>query len=214
MRIVLLGAPGSGKGTQAHFISSRYNIPIVSTGDMLRSAVEAGTELGLQAKSVINSGALVTDNLVIALVEDYIDRKYKNEGIIFDGFPRNIHQAHAIKKIGLKIDYVIEFEIPREEAINRIIGRRVHPESGRVYHIQFNPPRVENIDDYTGELLITREDDKQEIAYKRMVEYSETTYPLVSYYDKESKTSDLTYHRINGMQPMNKITDQIIALLG
>jgi adenylate kinase len=214
MRIILLGAPGSGKGTQARFISERYNIPILSTGDMLRSAVETGTELGLQAKSIINSGALVTDSLVISLVENYIDRKCKDGGIIFDGFPRNIGQAHAMKNIGLKLDCVIEIEIPEEEAINRIIGRRIHPRSGRVYHIKFNPPRIEGKDNYTGDSLITREDDKEETVYKRMVEYNKTTYPLVSYYTKESEDSELRYYRINGIQPITSITENIIALLG
>ena len=185
MRIILLGAPGAGKGTQAQFIMEKYGIPQISTGDMLRAAVKAGSELGKQAKEIMDAGKLVTDELVIALVKERIAQEDCRKGFLLDGFPRTIPQADAMKEAGINVDFVLEFDVPDELIVDRIVGRRVRA-SGRVYHVKFNPPQVEGKDDVTGEELTTRKDDQEETVRKRTVEYHQMTAPLISYYSKEA----------------------------
>src|ERR1700756_2340472 len=184
MRLILLGAPGAGKGTQATFICKRYGIPQISTGDMLRAAVKAGTPLGLQAKAVMASGALVSDDLIINLVKERIAQADCASGFLFDGFPRTIPQADAMKAAGVKLDYVLEIDVPFGDIIERMSGRRSHPASGRTYHVKFNPPKVEGKDDVTGEDLIQREDDKEETVKKRLDVYCAQTRPLIQYYQQ------------------------------
>ena len=187
MRLILLGAPGAGKGTQATFICQKYGIPQISTGDMLRAAVKAGTPLGLQAKAVMDAGALVSDDLIINLVKERIAQPDCASGFLFDGFPRTIPQAEAMKTAGVKIDYVLEIDVPFSDIIERMSGRRSHPASGRTYHVKFNPPKVQGKDDLTGEDLIQREDDKEETVRKRLDVYSQQTRPLVDYYSNWTK---------------------------
>ena len=187
MRLILLGAPGAGKGTQAAFICEKFGIPQISTGDMLRAAVKAGTPLGLQAKAVMDAGQLVSDELIINLVKDRIAQPDCAKGFLFDGFPRTIPQADAMKAAGVKLDYVLEIDVPFEAIIDRMSGRRSHPASGRTYHVKFNPPKVEGIDDVTGEPLVQREDDKKETVKKRLQVYSDQTRPLVDYYSNWAK---------------------------
>lgn len=182
MRIILLGAPGAGKGTQARFITEKFNIPQISTGDMLRAAVRAGTPLGLQAKEIMEQGKLVSDELIINLVKERIAEPDAKNGFLFDGFPRTIPQAEALCDAGIDIDYVVEIAVNDEEVIERISGRRVHESSGRVYHIKHNPPKVEGKDDVTGESLVQRKDDIEETVRKRLTEYHHSTEPLVSFY--------------------------------
>jgi adenylate kinase len=182
MRLILLGAPGAGKGTQAAFICQKYAIPQISTGDMLRAAVKTGSPLGLKAKAVMDSGALVSDDIIIGLVKERITEADCANGFLFDGFPRTIVQADAMKDAGVKIDYVLEIDVPFEAIIERMSGRRSHPASGRTYHVKFNPPKVANVDDETGEALIQRDDDKEETVKTRLDVYSAQTRPLVSYY--------------------------------
>src|SRR3989441_8285519 len=184
MRVILLGAPGAGKGTQAAFICQRFGIPQISTGDMLRAAVKAGTPLGLAAKKVMDAGGLVSDDIIIGLVKERIAQPDCVNGFLFDGFPRTIPQADAMKAAGVKIDYVLEIDVPDEAIIERMSGRRAHVASGRTYHIKFNPPKVEGKDDLTGEDLIQRDDDKEETVKKRLSVYHEQTEVLVSYYGK------------------------------
>ncbi len=182
MRLILLGAPGAGKGTQATFICQRYAIPQISTGDMLRAAVKAGSPMGLEAKKVMDSGALVSDGTIIGLVKERIAQDDCAKGFLFDGFPRTIPQADAMKLAGVKLDYVLEIDVPFDAIIERMSGRRSHPSSGRTYHIKFNPPKVDGLDDVTGEPLIQREDDQEETVRKRLDVYDAQTRPLVSYY--------------------------------
>ena len=184
MRLILLGAPGAGKGTQASYICQKYGIPQISTGDMLRAAVKAGTPLGLEAKAVMESGGLVSDNLIINLVKERIAQPDCAQGFLFDGFPRTIPQADAMKAAGVKLDYVLEIDVPFEAIIERMSGRRSHPASGRTYHVKFNPPKTEGVDDVTGEPLVQREDDKEETVKKRLDVYSSQTRPLVDYYSQ------------------------------
>ena len=184
MRLILLGAPGAGKGTQANFIKEKFGIPQISTGDMLRAAVKAGTPLGLAAKKVMDSGGLVSDDIIIGLVKDRLKESDCAKGYLFDGFPRTIPQADAMKDAGVAIDYVLEIDVPDEAIVERMSGRRVHPGSGRTYHAKFNPPKVAGKDDLTGEELIQREDDKEETVKKRLAVYHDQTEVLVDYYSK------------------------------
>ena len=214
MRIILLGAPGAGKGTQAQFIMHKYGIPQISTGDMLRAAVKAKTPLGLQAKELRDAGKLVTDELVIALVKERIAQPDCKNGFLLDGFPRTVPQADAMKAAGINVDYVLEFDVPNEVIIDRMSGRRVHSASGRVYHVKYNPPKQEGIDDITGEPLTTRKDDHEDIVKKRLVEYHELTKPLISYYQNEKQAGNTEYFRIDGTQPVEEVTKELQKILG
>jgi adenylate kinase len=214
MRIILLGAPGAGKGTQARFIMEKYGIPQISTGDMLRAAVKAGNALGKQAKEIMDAGKLVTDELVIALVKERITQQDCHNGFLLDGFPRTIPQADAMREAGIKVDYVLEFDVPDELIVDRIIGRRVHTASGRVYHTKFNPPQVEGKDDITGEDLTTRKDDQEETVRKRLVEYHQLTAPLVSYYRQEAEAGHTAYHKIDGTRKVTEVSAELAQILG
>ena len=216
MRLILLGAPGAGKGTQAAFICQKYSIPQISTGDMLRAAVKAGTPLGLQAKAVMDAGALVSDDLIINLVKERIAQADCADGFLFDGFPRTIPQADAMKAAGVKLDYVLEIDVPFSDIIERMSGRRSHPASGRTYHVKFNPPKVEGKDDVTGEDLIQREDDKEETVRKRLEVYSQQTRPLVDYYSDWAKADPAAapkYRAISGVGSVDDITQRALAAL-
>jgi len=216
MRLILLGAPGAGKGTQAAFICKQFGIPQISTGDMLRAAVKAGTPLGLQADAVMKSGALVSDDLIIALVKERIAQPDCAAGFLFDGFPRTIPQADAMKAAGVKLDYVLEIDVPFDAIIERMSGRRSHPASGRTYHVKFNPPKVEGKDDETGEDLVQRPDDEEATVKKRLDVYSAQTRPLVDYYSQWAATGDANaprYRRIEGMGSVDDITRRALAAL-
>lgn len=216
MRLILLGAPGAGKGTQATFICQKYGIPQISTGDMLRAAVKAGTPLGLQAKAVMESGGLVSDDLIINLVKERIAQPDCANGFLFDGFPRTIPQADAMKSAGVKLDYVLEIDVPFEAIVERMSGRRSHPASGRTYHVKFNPPKVEGKDDVTGEPLIQRDDDKEETVKKRLEVYSAQTRPLVDYYSSWARTDAVgapKYRAISGMGSVDDITARAFEAL-
>lgn len=216
MRLILLGAPGAGKGTQAAFICQKYGIPQISTGDMLRAAVKAGTPLGLQAKSVMDSGALVSDDIIIGLVKERIAQPDCAQGFLFDGFPRTIVQADALKAAGVKLDYVLEIDVPFEAIIERMSGRRSHPASGRIYHVKFNPPKVADQDDETGEALVQRDDDKEETVKKRLDVYSAQTRPLVDYYSnwaQQEPTQAPRYRAISGTGSVEEITARALAAL-
>ena len=216
MRLILLGAPGAGKGTQATFICQKYGIPQISTGDMLRAAVKAGTPLGLQAKAVMDSGALVSDDIIIGLVKERITQPDCAKGFLFDGFPRTIPQADAMKAAGVKLDYVLEIDVPFDAIIERMSGRRSHPTSGRTYHVKFNPPKVEGKDDITGEELIQREDDKEETVKKRLQVYSDQTRPLVDYYSNWAKAEPAAapkYRAISGTGSVDEITTRALQAL-
>jgi adenylate kinase len=207
MRLILLGAPGAGKGTQAAFICQKYGIPQISTGDMLRAAVKAGTPLGQQAKAVMESGGLVSDDLIINLVKERIAQPDCADGFLFDGFPRTIPQADAMKAAGVKLDYVLEIDVPFSDIIERMSGRRSHPASGRIYHVKFNPPKVEGKDDVTGEDLIQRKDDEEETVRKRLEVYSQQTRPLVEYYSAWAKADPATapkYRAIKGVGTIDR----------
>lgn len=214
MRIILLGAPGAGKGTQAQFIMEKYGIPQISTGDMLRAAVKAGTELGKKAKKIMDAGMLVTDELVIALVKERITQEDCRNGFLLDGFPRTIPQADAMKEAGINVDFVLEFDVPDELIVERIIGRRVHQGSGRVYHIKFNPPKVEGKDDVTGEELVTRKDDQEETVRKRLVEYHQQTAPLIGYYSAEAANGKTKYVKLDGTQSVAAVRAELETILG
>lgn len=214
MRIILLGPPGAGKGTQAQFIMQRYGIPQISTGDMLRAAVKAGTELGLKAKAVMDAGALVSDDIIIGLVKERIAQPDCARGFLFDGFPRTIPQAEALTAAAVPLDHVVEIAVDDDEIVGRISGRRVHEASGRVYHITNNPPKREGLDDVTGEPLIQRVDDTEETVRKRLQVYHEQTKPLVDYYSGMSGPGSPKYHRIQGVGSVEQIRDAIFAALG
>lgn len=214
MRIILLGAPGAGKGTQAQFIMEKYGIPQISTGDMLRAAVKAGTALGQQAKALMDAGKLVTDALVIALVKERIAQPDCHNGFLLDGFPRTLPQADAMKEAGIQVDFVLEFAVPDTLIVERIIGRRVHPASGRVYHVKFNPPKVEGKDNVTGDELVMRKDDQEETVRKRLVEYHQQTEPLIGYYSKEAELGNTKYVRVDGTQSVDAVRNALIKVLG
>ena len=216
MRLILLGAPGAGKGTQAAFICRKYDIPQISTGDMLRAAVKAGTPLGLEAKAVMASGALVSDDLIINLVKERIALPDCASGFLFDGFPRTLPQADAMRAAGVKLDYVLEIDVPFSDIVERMSGRRSHPASGRIYHVKFNPPKVEGKDDETGEDLIQREDDLEETVRKRLDVYSQQTRPLVDYYSNWAKAEPAAapkYRAISGMGGVDEITARAFKAL-
>jgi adenylate kinase len=220
MRLILLGAPGAGKGTQAQFICEKYAIPQISTGDMLRAAVKAGTELGIAAKKIMDSGGLVSDDIIIGLVKDRLTQPDCSKGYLFDGFPRTIPQAQAMKDAGVPIDFVLEIDVPFDAIIDRMSGRRVHPASGRSYHIKFNPPKAEGKDDVTGEPLIQRDDDKEETVRKRLQVYNDQTRPLVEYYsswaaqaNSADKVKAPAYRKISGTGSVDDITASIFAIL-
>ena len=216
MRLILLGAPGAGKGTQANFIKEKYNIPQISTGDMLRAAVKAGTPLGMEAKKVMDVGGLVSDDIIIGLVKDRLKQADCANGYLFDGFPRTIPQADAMKEAGVAIDYVLEIDVPDEAIIERMSGRRVHPASGRTYHIKFNPPKVESKDDVTGEDLIQRDDDKEDTVKKRLSVYHNQTELLVDYYNKWAQSGQPgapKYRKISGVGAVEAIRDKAFAAL-
>ena len=216
MRLILLGAPGAGKGTQAAFICQKYGIPQISTGDMLRAAVKAGTPLGLQAKAVMDSGALVSDDIIIGLVKERITAPDCAQGFLFDGFPRTIVQADALKAAGVKLDFVLEIDVPFEAIVERMGGRRSHPASGRTYHVKFNPPKVADKDDETGEALIQRDDDKEETVKKRLDVYSAQTRPLVDYYSswaQQEPANAPQYRAISGTGSVEEITARAMAAL-
>lgn len=216
MRLILLGAPGAGKGTQASFICEKFGIPQISTGDMLRAAVKAGTPLGLEAKSVMESGGLVSDELIINLVKERIAQPDCAQGFLFDGFPRTIAQADAMKAAAVKIDFVLEIDVPFDAIIERMSGRRSHPASGRTYHVTFNPPKVAGKDDVTGEDLVQRDDDQEATVKKRLEVYSEQTRPLVDYYQNWAKADPAAapqYRAISGMGSVDDITARVFAAL-
>lgn len=217
MKLILLGAPGAGKGTQAAFICQKFGIPQISTGDMLRAAVKAGTPLGQQAKAVMDAGQLVSDDLIINLVKERIAQADCANGFLFDGFPRTIPQADAMKAAGVDLDYVLEIDVPFEAIIERMSGRRSHPASGRTYHTKFNPPKVENKDDVTGEDLVQREDDQEETVKKRLDVYSNQTRPLVDYYQtwaQQEPAKAPQYRAISGMGSVEEITARAFQALG
>ena len=215
MRIILLGAPGAGKGTQAQFLTKKYNIPQISTGDMLRAAIKAGTDMGKMAKAAMDAGQLVTDEIIIGLVKDRIVEDDCKNGYLLDGFPRTLPQADAVTSAGIKIDAVIEIDVPDSEIVARMAGRRAHLASGRTYHIVFNPPKVEGKDDETGEDLVQRDDDKEEVVLDRLKIYHELTSPLIGYYkEQSSKIDSLTYVSVDGTADIADVEASIISKLG
>jgi len=217
MKLILLGAPGAGKGTQAAFITEKHAIPQISTGDMLRAAVKAGSQLGLEAKKFMDAGGLVPDEVIIGLVQERIQQPDCDNGFLFDGFPRTIPQADAMMNAGVDLDFVVEIDVDDTEIVKRLSGRRVHPASGRVYHIAFNPPKVEGKDDVTGEALVQRDDDKEETVLKRLEVYHTQTRQLVDYYSKlaaSGASNAPRYARVSGVGSMESIRDQIFAALG
>lgn len=211
MRIILLGGPGAGKGTQANFIKEKFNIPQISTGDMLRAHVKAGTELGKAAKKIMDEGGLVSDDIIMGMVKERIKDDDCKNGYLFDGFPRTIPQAEAMKEAGIEIDAVVEIDVPDEEIIKRMSGRRVHLPSGRTYHVVFNPPKVEGKDDVTGEDLIQRDDDKEETVRERLRVYHEQTEPLIDFYRKEAEAGNNKYVKVDGVGSVEEIRDAIFA---
>lgn len=216
MRIILLGAPGAGKGTQATFIKEHFNIPQISTGDMLRAAVKAGTPLGLEAKGHMDSGGLVPDSVIIGLVSERIQEADCKNGFLFDGFPRTLPQADAMKDAGVMIDYVVEIDVPDSAIIERMSGRRSHPASGRTYHVKFNPPKVTGKDDITGEALVQRDDDQETTVKKRLEVYHQQTKPLIDYYANwatSGKAGAPKHIRVNGIGDMQQIRQEILAAL-
>ncbi len=216
MKFILLGPPGAGKGTQASFITKKYGIPQISTGDMLRAAIKAGSELGLQAKKLMDAGQLVPDEVILGLVKSRIEQADCAGGFLFDGFPRTLAQAQAMKDAGLRIDYVVEIAVPDEEIIQRMAGRRVHPASGRTYHVKFNPPKVADKDDLTGEPLILRQDDQPETVKERLHVYHAQTQPLIEYYSKWQGTGDAgapRHVKVSGTGSVEQIRDRVFAAL-
>ena len=216
MRLILLGAPGAGKGTQATFIKEKFNIPQISTGDMLRAAVKAGTQLGLEAKKFMDAGGLVPDEVIIDLVKERIKDADCANGFLFDGFPRTIPQAEAMKNASVAIDYVVEIDVPDEAIVERMSGRRSHPASGRTYHVKFNPPKVTGKDDVTGEDLVQRDDDKEEVVLKRLQVYHDQTEQLIGYYSdwaKSGVSGAPQYVKVNGLGELGTIKEEIFSAL-
>lgn len=214
MKIILLGAPGAGKGTQAQFLTKEFDIPQISTGDMLRAAIKADTDLGKLAKSFMDSGKLVTDEIIIGLVQDRITHDDCKNGFLLDGFPRTVPQADALREAGVAIDAVIEIDVPDSEIVKRMSGRRAHLASGRTYHIIYNPPKIEGKDDHTGEDLVQRDDDKENIVLDRLSVYHELTQPLIAYYQGVSKAdASVKYVRIDGTQTIETVEKEIISQL-
>ena len=215
MRIILLGPPGAGKGTQANIIKQKFNIPQISTGDMLRAAINEGSELGISAKKIMDAGELVSDDLILDLVKERIDQHDCKQGYLFDGFPRTITQANGITTSGISIDYVVEITVKDKEIIKRMSGRRVHLVSGRTYHIEFNPPKIEGKDDETGDELVQREDDHESTVRRRLDVYKKETAPLIDYYNKLSREVDskVKYLEINGMQDVQYVASDILSKL-
>ncbi|MDP2752587.1 MAG: adenylate kinase [Rhodocyclaceae bacterium] len=216
MRLILLGPPGAGKGTQANFIKEKFGVPQISTGDMLRAAVKAGTPLGLEAKAIMDAGGLVRDDIIIGLVKDRLKEADCQNGYMFDGFPRTIPQAEAMKEAGVAIDFVLEIDVPDSEIVARMSGRRVHVASGRTYHVKFNPPTVEGKDNDTGEALVQRDDDREEIVLKRLDVYHQQTEALVSYYGQwadSGATGAPKYRKINGLGKVDDVRDAAFAAL-
>ncbi len=212
MRIILLGSPGSGKGTQAQFITEKYAIPQISTGDMLRAAVRDGTPMGVEAKKVMDAGALVSDDIILGLIKERIAQPDCANGFLLDGFPRTIAQAQGLEAMGVKIDHVIEINVADEAIVERIAGRRVHSPSGRTYHVEYNPPKIEGVDDVTGEVLIQRDDDKEETVRKRLCIYHEQTKPLVGYYSAAEQPAK--FNSMSGVGTVEEITSKVFAILG
>ena len=215
MKLILLGGPGAGKGTQANYIKEKFAIPQISTGDMLRAAVKAGTPLGIEAKKVMDAGGLVSDEIILGLIDERIQQDDCQNGFLFDGFPRTLEQADALKQ-KVSVDAVVEIDVDDEEIIRRMSGRRVHVASGRTYHVVFNPPKVEGVDDETGEPLIQRDDDQEETVKKRLDVYHEQTEPLIEYYSLWAETSEQgapKYIRVNGIGSVEEIRDQIFTAL-
>ena len=214
MRIILLGAPGAGKGTQAQFIKDKYDIPQISTGDMLRAAVKAGTELGLQAKQKMDAGELVSDDIIIGIVKDRVKEADCENGYLLDGFPRTIPQADAMREHNIDVDFVVEIDVDHDEIVKRLSGRRVHPASGRVYHVTYNPPQEDGKDDVTGEDLIQRDDDKEDVVRNRLSIYEEQTRPLVAYYSdwaEQDANAAPEYIRVAGVGSVESIRNAIFA---
>jgi adenylate kinase len=214
MRLILLGGPGAGKGTQAAYLTAHFNIPQISTGDMLRAAVKAGTALGMEAKKVMDAGGLVSDDVIMGLIKERLREPDCRNGYLFDGFPRTIAQAEAMRTEDIAVDYVIEIAVPDEEIIKRMSGRRVHAASGRTYHVEFNPPRDDGKDDVTGEPLIQRDDDREETVRKRLQVYHEQTAPLIQYYTRWSESDDVdapAYVRVNGIGDLEEVRQRILS---
>ena len=217
MKLILLGAPGAGKGTQANYIKDKYNIPQISTGDMLRAAVKAGTPLGVEAKKIMDAGGLVSDDIIMGLIKERLAQADCANGYLFDGFPRTIPQAETMKKLGINVDYVVEVDVPDAEIIKRMSGRRVHVTSGRTYHVVFNPPKVAGRDDATGEELIQRADDVEEVVKKRLEVYHSQTKPLVNFYNQWASTAVAgapKYVKVAGVGTVDSIRDHIFSALG
>src|SRR5690554_692565 len=215
MRLILLGPPGAGKATQAGFLTKHFGMPQISTGDMLRAAVKAGTPLGLQAKKVMDSGALVSDDIIIGLVKDRLQADDCKSGYLFDGFPRTIPQAQALQDAAVKLDFVVEIDVPEEDIIERMSGRRVHPASGRTYHVKFNPPKTPDVDDETGEPLVQRDDDKEETVRHRLTVYREQTRPLVDFYSDlaDGDDSAARYRKISDVGSVDEIHQRLLSAL-
>jgi adenylate kinase len=213
MRVILLGSPGSGKGTQAKFITEKYHIPQISTGDMLRAAVKQGSPLGVEAKKVMDAGGLVSDNIILGLIKERIVQNDCHNGFLLDGFPRTIAQAEGLNDMGVELDHVIEIMVEDAEIIQRMIGRRVHLASGRTYHIQYNPPKTAGLDDVTGEALIQRDDDAEATVRKRLCVYHEQTKPLVEFYQQAASKSALKFSSISGVGEVSDITAKVLTEL-
>ena len=214
MKVLLLGAPGAGKGTQAQFITAAFNIPQISTGDMLRAAIKAGTPLGLEAKKIIDEGGLVRDDIIIGMVKERIAQDDCQNGFLFDGFPRTLAQAQAMIDVGVDLDAVVEIDVPDEVIVNRMSGRRVHLPSGRTYHVTFNPPKTEGKDDVTGEDLIQRDDDKEEVVKKRLAVYHEQTAVLIGFYSQLTGDNAPKYIKVDGTQAVETVKAEVLSALG